>query len=230
MSVFDDPTVRAAIQSAIMDEIDVDSATPVRIRVPDKLIARLEAILAPAMADGVIVTRLQEADAHAAKAKRSVIYLSISPEGIQVRAEACGNHPAYPIFRTVEIVGWRQLQEANINPLLSVIDAAAESAAGKAKAAWQSIRARYFWKKRMQSMELVTNQVMALFADAAEARVEDLERSSQLRSTGDVDSLSLAEFYMQCEEAFGIEIPDRVCAGFKTLGDVIDEIERRIDL
>lgn len=55
MSVFRDERVRQALQSAIMDEILIDAPGTYRIVVPDKLIDRLETILAPFCADAEAV-------------------------------------------------------------------------------------------------------------------------------------------------------------------------------
>lgn len=77
-------------------------------------------------------------------------------------------------------------------------------------------------------METVENLVKSFFADEAETAVDSLDLSSKLRSTGEIDSLGLAEFYCECEEHWGIEIPDRQCRQFQTIGDVVDYIEAAI--
>lgn len=77
-------------------------------------------------------------------------------------------------------------------------------------------------------MEEISNQVMATFADFAAVPLETLSLESDLRSTGEIDSLSLGEFYATCEQEWQIEIPDRLCLEFKTIRDVVDHVERAI--
>lgn len=55
-----------------------------------------------------------------------------------------------------------------------------------------------------------------------------LSRATLLRSTGEIDSLGLAEFYCGCEEEWSIEIPDSKCREFQTIGEVADYIEAAI--
>lgn len=69
-----------------------------------------------------------------------------------------------------------------------------------------------------------------MFADAADVDVEKLSRDSKLRSTGEIDSLSLGEFYCEVEEHWSINIPDRLCSAFYTIGDVIDHVESKVAL
>lgn len=75
-------------------------------------------------------------------------------------------------------------------------------------------------------MDETINQVAAIFADRVDQPVECLGRDTSLRDWGGMDSLILAEFFMELEEELGVELPDRECACFKTLGDVVDFIER----
>lgn len=77
-------------------------------------------------------------------------------------------------------------------------------------------------------METVENLVKSFYADEAATTVDSLESSTSLRNTGEIDSLGLAEFYCECEEHWGIEIPDDECRRFQTIGDVVAYVEAAI--
>jgi len=47
-----------------------------------------------------------------------------------------------------------------------------------------------------------------------------------LRSDLDISSYEFVQVICEVEEAFNIEIPDRAIAGFKTVGDVLEWIEK----
>lgn len=58
--------------------------------------------------------------------------------------------------------------------------------------------------------------------------MEELSRASGLREWADIDSLDLAEFFMELEEEFGVKLPDPLCAEFNTIGDVMQHIENEL--
>ena len=78
-------------------------------------------------------------------------------------------------------------------------------------------------------MDETINQVAAIFADVAEMPMERLDRSTRFRDQDDVDSLDLANFFSDVEDELGVDLPDRKCAEFDTLGDVADYIDAQRD-
>ncbi|MDV8001931.1 meromycolate extension acyl carrier protein AcpM [Rhodococcus sp. IEGM 1408] len=42
----------------------------------------------------------------------------------------------------------------------------------------------------------------------------------------DIDSLSMVEIAVQCEDRYGVEIPDEDLAGLRTVGDVVEYIQK----
>ncbi|MYU52874.1 acyl carrier protein [Streptomyces kasugaensis] len=61
-----------------------------------------------------------------------------------------------------------------------------------------------------------------------EVPVDQMQLDDSLRESYGMDSLGFVELRVQCEEAFGIDIPDEaVAAGeLSTLGDVLALVER----
>lgn len=64
-----------------------------------------------------------------------------------------------------------------------------------------------------------------MFADACNLPLEKLEPSTKLREAGEIDSLSLGEFFASVEDQWSITIPDRLCSEFQSLGDVIHHVQ-----
>lgn len=76
--------------------------------------------------------------------------------------------------------------------------------------------------------EPMFERIAAIFARETEIDADVLTRETGLRSFPQLDSLDLAEFFMEIEEEWGVELPDRVCCGFDTFGDVEDEVRRQV--
>lgn len=56
--------------------------------------------------------------------------------------------------------------------------------------------------------------------------VKEVTRSSTWEELG-VDSLDVAEFFMEVENELGVTIPDTEAQGLKTVGEVVDYVERK---
>lgn len=54
-----------------------------------------------------------------------------------------------------------------------------------------------------------------------------IDKEQGLIADLDLNSLDLMELVCEVEDEFDVEIPDRVIRGFKTVGDVIDYIEKQ---
>lgn len=65
--------------------------------------------------------------------------------------------------------------------------------------------------------------------DSAEEAPSPISLESDLRSDLGLDSLSVIEFAVRCEEETGVRIEDDDIAGFRTLGDVVHYISARRD-
>jgi acyl carrier protein len=73
-------------------------------------------------------------------------------------------------------------------------------------------------------MGSIEQEVIALVSEAA--NVKEVTRDSTWEELG-LDSLDVTEILMKAEEKFGVSIPDGEAANWKTVGDVIDYLERR---
>lgn len=75
--------------------------------------------------------------------------------------------------------------------------------------------------------EPTLERVIAIFTQETDLDGADITGKTRLRSFPDVDSLDFTEFFMLVEEEWGVTLPERVCCGFETFGDVVFEIERQ---
>lgn len=56
--------------------------------------------------------------------------------------------------------------------------------------------------------------------------VKEVSRASTWEELG-VDSLDVAEFFMEVENELGVSIPDSDAQGMKTVGEVVDYVEQK---
>lgn len=56
--------------------------------------------------------------------------------------------------------------------------------------------------------------------------VKEVSRQSTWEELG-VDSLDVAEFFMEVENELGVSIPDADAQGMKTVGEVVDYVEQK---
>lgn len=69
-------------------------------------------------------------------------------------------------------------------------------------------------------------KIREMLAEQLEFDVSGItEESSFMRDLG-ADSLDMADFAMELEDEYDIEIPDEVFAGFATVGDVVEYLKK----
>ncbi|MCH5171871.1 MAG: acyl carrier protein [Erysipelotrichales bacterium] len=62
---------------------------------------------------------------------------------------------------------------------------------------------------------------------AKKVKVDELDPNAELKSLG-LDSLDLVELIMDIEEQYGIEFDNEELVEFKTVGDVLSAIEKKL--
>lgn len=60
-----------------------------------------------------------------------------------------------------------------------------------------------------------------------EVSADDVQEDKSLVADLSVDSLSLVEFIMELEDAFGVELPEPELTDVKTIGALVDVIVRK---
>ena len=74
----------------------------------------------------------------------------------------------------------------------------------------------------------VREQVINLISEQLNVKLDEIKDSSELVGDLGADSLDAVEIVMEIEEEFEIEIPDEDADKFKTVGDIVNYITRRI--
>ncbi|MCH5179887.1 MAG: acyl carrier protein [Erysipelotrichales bacterium] len=69
------------------------------------------------------------------------------------------------------------------------------------------------------------DEIKAMFAK--KVKVEELDPAAELKSLG-LDSLDLVELIMDIEENYGVEFDNEELVEFKTVGDVLSAIEKKL--
>ena len=75
----------------------------------------------------------------------------------------------------------------------------------------------------------VREQVINLISEQLNVKLDEIKDSSELVGDLGADSLDAVEIVMEVEEAFEIEISDEDADKFKTVGDIVNYITRRIE-
>ena len=78
--------------------------------------------------------------------------------------------------------------------------------------------------ERAEVMQVVRDKAVEMLEVEAEAVQEDKSFVTDL----EVDSLSLVEFTMELEDAFGIELPEEELTDVKTIGAFVDVIMKKV--
>lgn len=130
---FEHQAVQIGLQGIIADGIDVDSATPVRIRVPEAVIANMGEFLEPWLTrphgnDLLIALErtfkyLGEAAEHAAAQTKAVVTVLFTTAGALISATTVRGEKRYVV---TELYGWHDLADAAANPLIGAIDVSLE--------------------------------------------------------------------------------------------------------
>ena len=76
----------------------------------------------------------------------------------------------------------------------------------------------------IHSRERVLEDVKAIAGEQARIAVEAIRESSDLENDLGFDSLDKVETVMEVEEHFGIDVPDDVADGVRTIGDIVDGV------
>lgn len=77
----------------------------------------------------------------------------------------------------------------------------------------------------MASTEEICTGLAEIVNDLAGTAVEDVQLDKSFVDDLGVDSLSMVEIIYECEERFGVEIPDEDSKDLKTVGDAVAYIE-----
>ena len=77
----------------------------------------------------------------------------------------------------------------------------------------------------MASTEEIRAGLAEIVNDLAGTAVEDVQLDKSFVDDLGVDSLSMVEIIYECEERFGVEIPDEDSKDLKTVGDAVAYIE-----
>lgn len=77
----------------------------------------------------------------------------------------------------------------------------------------------------MASTEEIRAGLAEIVNDLAGTAVEDVQLDKSFVDDLGVDSLSMVEIIYECEERFGVEIPDEDSKNLKTVGDAVAYIE-----
>jgi acyl carrier protein len=72
----------------------------------------------------------------------------------------------------------------------------------------------------------VLEDVKAIAGEQVGIAVEAIRESSDLENDLGFDSLDKVETVMEVEEHFGIDVPDEVADGVRTIGDIVDGVMR----
>ncbi|HET9128891.1 MAG TPA: acyl carrier protein [Propionibacteriaceae bacterium] len=78
----------------------------------------------------------------------------------------------------------------------------------------------------MASTEEIRSEVAQIVNEIVGVAPEDVQLDKSFADDLDVDSLSMVEIVVACEEKFGITIPQEEQGNLKTVGDAVAYIER----
>ena len=75
----------------------------------------------------------------------------------------------------------------------------------------------------------IEEKVIEIISEQLNVKLDEIKDSSELVGDLGADSLDAVEIVMEVEEAFEIEISDEDADKFKTVGDIVNYITRRIE-
>ncbi|MDA8437881.1 MAG: acyl carrier protein [Propionibacterium sp.] len=78
----------------------------------------------------------------------------------------------------------------------------------------------------MASTEEIRSEVAQIVNEIVGVAPEDVQLDKSFADDLDVDSLSMVEIVVACEEKFGVTIPQEEQGNLKTVGDAVAYIER----
>lgn len=71
------------------------------------------------------------------------------------------------------------------------------------------------------------NNVVEIIAKYQDIKAEEIHRDSHLIYDLSLSSLEVVEMVCELEESFGMEIPDADIGQFKTIGDIVEYLEKK---
>lgn len=74
----------------------------------------------------------------------------------------------------------------------------------------------------------ILKDVKDIIVDILDVPVENITEDSKLVDDLEADSLDIVEMLMQMEDKFGLQIPESTAEDFKTVKDVVDYLEKRL--
>jgi len=80
----------------------------------------------------------------------------------------------------------------------------------------------------MATTEEIRADLAEIVNEVAGIDVDDVQLEKSFVDDLDVDSLSMVEVVVACEEKFGVSIPDDEVKNLKTVGDAVSFIERNV--
>ena len=74
----------------------------------------------------------------------------------------------------------------------------------------------------------VYEKIIEIVCKQFEISSADVNRESGLRDDLGADSLDLVDLAMSIEDDFRVEVPDKAIEKFKTVGDIVDFVEKKM--
>ena len=76
---------------------------------------------------------------------------------------------------------------------------------------------------------MVLDKIIAILAEQLDADKDNITADTRIAEDLNADSLDVVEMLMAIEDEFEIEIPDEDIETMKTVGDVAEYIQNRVD-
>ena len=76
------------------------------------------------------------------------------------------------------------------------------------------------------SREEIVSGLAEVLEEVAGTPAENVKPEASFDKDLDVDSLTMVEVVVACEERFGVRIPDEALEGLRTVGDAVDYISK----
>ena len=76
------------------------------------------------------------------------------------------------------------------------------------------------------SREEIVSGLAEVLEEVAGTPVDKVTSEAAFDKDLDVDSLTMVEVVVACEERFGVRIPDEALEGLRTVGDAVDYIQK----
>jgi acyl carrier protein len=78
----------------------------------------------------------------------------------------------------------------------------------------------------MPTLEDIRTELAEIVNEVTGVPVDSVQLEKSFSDDLDIDSLSMVEVVVACEEKFGVSIPDDQVKNLKTVGDAVSYIER----